>query len=71
MGYAVKEIFYTLQEARTVIEWYRLEYNSVRPHSSLNYQPPAPEAILPWGAGCASLRQPPRAAPALQLAGAS
>lgn len=65
------EIFYTLQEARTVIEWYRLEYNSVRPHSSLNYQPPAPEAILPWGAGCASLRQPPRAAPALQLAGAS
>jgi len=65
------EIFYTLEEARVVIEWYRLEYNHVRPHSSLDYRPPAPEAILPWGAGFAPLRQPPRAAAELQLAGAS
>jgi len=38
------EIFYTLQEARTVIEWRRLEYNHFRPHSSLGYRAPAPEA---------------------------
>lgn len=65
------EIFYTIEEARTLLEWYRLEYNHVRPHSSLNYRPPAPEAILPLGAGSASLRQPPKAAGGLQLAGAS
>jgi transposase InsO family protein len=63
------EIFYTLEEARTVLEWYRLEYNHVRPHSSLGYRAPAPEATLPWGAGFAPLRQPPRAALPLQVAG--
>ena len=40
------EIFYTLREAKTLIEKWRLEYNTVRPHSSLNYRPPAPEAYL-------------------------
>jgi putative transposase len=65
------EIFFTLQEARVLIEWYRAEYNHIRPHSSLNYRPPAPEAMLPWGTGFAPLRLPPRAAPALALAGAS
>jgi len=39
------EIFYTLREARVVIERWRYEYNRVRPHSSLRYRPPAPEAI--------------------------
>jgi len=39
------EIFYTLREARVVIERWRDEYNRVRPHSSLGYRPPAPEAI--------------------------
>jgi len=24
-----------------------IEYNTVRPHSSLDYKPPAPEAIMP------------------------
>jgi transposase InsO family protein len=43
------EIFYTLKEARTVIEGWRQQYNTVRPHSSLSYKPPAPEAIL-WPA---------------------
>jgi transposase InsO family protein len=62
------EIFYTLEEARTVIEWYRAEYIHFRPHSSLGYRAPAPETTLPWGAGVAPLRQPPRAAPALQVA---
>jgi len=41
------EVFYTLKEAQVIIESWRKEYNTVRPHSSLNYQPPAPEARLP------------------------
>ncbi len=40
------EIFYTLKEAQVLIEWWRLEYNNIRPHSSLNYRPPAPETWL-------------------------
>ena len=31
------------------IELWRQEYNTFRPHSSLNYRPPAPEAILTRG----------------------
>ena len=38
------EIFYTLTEARVLIEMWRRHYNQVRPHSSLGYRPPAPEA---------------------------
>ncbi len=38
------EIFDTLLEAKVLIERWRIEYNSVRPHSSLDYRPPAPEA---------------------------
>lgn len=41
------EIFDTLLEAKVVIERWRREYNHVRPHSSLGYRPPAPEAVLP------------------------
>ena len=40
-----REIFYTLKEARVLIENWRQEYNTIRPHSSLEYRPPAPEAI--------------------------
>ena len=39
------EIFITLLEASFLIENWRKEYNQFRPHSSLNYQPPAPETI--------------------------
>ena len=39
------EIFTTLLEAKVLIENWRKEYNQFRPHSSLNYQPPAPETI--------------------------
>ena len=42
-----REIFETLLEARILIEQWRREYNHVRPHSSLGYRPPAPEAIQP------------------------
>jgi transposase InsO family protein len=39
------EIFDTLLEAKVVVEIWRKEYNTVRPHSALGYRPPAPEAI--------------------------
>ena len=39
------EIFYSLAEARIVIESWRCHYNTERPHSSLGYRPPAPEAV--------------------------
>jgi putative transposase len=39
------EIFYTLKEAQVLIEGWRREYNTIRPHSSLGYKPPAPETI--------------------------
>ena len=40
------EIFYTLREAQVIIEGWRQEYNTFRPHSSLGYRPPAPEVVL-------------------------
>jgi len=42
-----EEIFYTLREAQVIIEGWRQEYNTFRPHSSLGYRPPAPEVVLP------------------------
>jgi transposase InsO family protein len=42
-----RELFFTLKEAKIVIDNWRREYNTIRPHSSLNNRPPAPEAILP------------------------
>jgi transposase InsO family protein len=41
-----REIFTTLTEARVLIADWRKEYNQVRPHSSLGYRPPAPEARM-------------------------
>ena len=41
-----REVFSTLTEAKVLIEQWRREYNGVRPHSSLGYRPPAPEAAL-------------------------
>jgi transposase InsO family protein len=40
------EIFYTLREAQVLIEQWRVHYNTIRPHSSLNYRPPAPEILM-------------------------
>ena len=37
----------TLTEAKILIERWRREYNTVRPHSALGYRPPAPAAISP------------------------
>jgi putative transposase len=39
------EIFYSLAEAKVIIEAWRRYYNTERPHSSLGYKPPAPAAI--------------------------
>ena len=41
------EIFYSLKEAQIVIEKWRVIYNTLRPHSSLGYRPPAPAAYSP------------------------
>ena len=40
------EVFNTLSEARVLIEQWRVHYNTIRPHSSLGYRPPAPEVIV-------------------------
>lgn len=40
------EIFYSLKEAKILIERWRGHYNTVRPHSALGYRPPAPEAVM-------------------------
>lgn len=37
------ELFYTVQEARVIVERWRQRYNMQRPHSALGYRPPAPE----------------------------
>ena len=59
--YKPEEIFFTLREAQVLIEVWRRHYNTVRPHGSLGYRPPAPEAIIPssWPPGSATLRRPP------------
>jgi transposase InsO family protein len=41
------EIFYSLKEAQVVIGQWRHHYNTVRPHSSLRYRPPAPQTFAP------------------------
>jgi putative transposase len=46
--------FSTLHEARTILKHWQLDYNTVRPHSALNYLTPA-EFIAKQGAGCVRL----------------
>ena len=41
------EIFDTLLEARVLTTRWKRLYNTLRPHSSLKYRPPAPEAVVP------------------------
>ena len=41
------ELFNNLMEAKIIIEMWRRHYNTIRPHSSLGYRPPAPLAVLP------------------------
>jgi transposase InsO family protein len=37
------ELFYTLHEARVIVEGWRQRYNTHHPHSALGYRPPTPE----------------------------
>ena len=59
------EIFYTLHEAKVVIESWRRHYNAVRPHGSLGYRPPAPEVFVPALAARAAAQPGPATPPAL------
>lgn len=38
------EIFYSIKELRVLAERWRIHFNTIQPHSSLGYRPPAPEA---------------------------
>jgi transposase InsO family protein len=59
-----REIFYTLLEAKVLIERWRGHYNTQRPHSALGYRPPAPEAIFPGPAAAdAAPGAPPQTPP--------
>jgi putative transposase len=40
------EQFYSLKEAQTLIDKWRIHHNTGTPHSSLGYRPPAPESIV-------------------------
>ena len=59
------EIFYSLAEAKIVIESWRRHYNTIRPHGSLGYKPPAPEVFVPAMAARAATQPRPATPPAL------
>ena len=40
------EIIYSLNEAEVLLEQWRIYYNTIRPHSSLDYKPPAPRMVI-------------------------
>ena len=60
------EIFSSLKEAQVIIESWKRHYNTVRPHGSIDYKPPAPEVFVPaftaWPAA-----QPRPAPPAMLM----
>jgi len=59
--------FDTLLEVQVLTERWRRHYNTVRPHSALNYRPPAREAVQPWPPASATPQLPAMAAGALGL----
>ena len=52
------EIFYTLSETRVIVESSRRFDNTLRPHGSLGYRPPAPQVFVPQSARAAALPRP-------------
>ena len=42
----MEKSFYTIKEAKIIIEQWRKQYNTERPHSSLNYEVPVPQSYL-------------------------
>ena len=59
------EIFYTLAEAKIIVESWRRHFNAVRPHGSLGYKPPAPEAFIPAMTARAAAQPGPATPPTL------
>ena len=59
------EIFYTLAEAKIVVESWRRHFNTLRPHGSLGYKPPAPEVFVPAMTARATAQPGPTTPPAL------
>jgi len=59
------EIFYSLAEARVIIEAWRRHFTAVRPHASLGYRAPAPEVFVPTLAGAWPAPRAPSAPPAM------
>ena len=57
-----REIFFTLKEAQVMTEWWRQVYNTIRPHSSLGYRPPAPGKRRPARAPSSPITRTRRAA---------
>jgi putative transposase len=57
------EIFYSLKEAKIVIENWRHHYNTVRPHASLGYRAPAPEVLIPTTAAWPAAQPRPASPP--------
>jgi len=51
------EIFYSLAEAKIIIESLRRHYTTKRPHSSLGYRPPAPD-VVSWPASPSGAASP-------------
>jgi transposase InsO family protein len=45
------EVFYTLKEAKIIIEEWRKHYNTKKPHSALGYRPTVAETIVPMDQG--------------------
>jgi putative transposase len=58
-----REVFETLLEAKVLIERWKVEYNTIRPHSALGYRPPAPEVHPLWKPASATLQQASTADP--------
>ena len=48
------EIFYMIAEARVIMESWCRFHNTLRPHGSPGYRPPAPEVFIPQSARAAS-----------------
>ncbi len=54
------EIFCSIKELRVLAERWRAHYNTVRPHSSRGYRPPAPETWLTTNMGCGEVESKER-----------
>ena len=62
------EIFYSPREAEVIIENWRRHYNTVRPHASLGYRPPAPEVLISALAAWPAAPTPPASPAKLPMA---